>query len=53
MQDNFGIITMLFTLIIIVIIIGVRINNKIYDIREIQNGTCIHENNYNGICRAQ
>lgn len=30
-----------------------QINNKLYDIREHLNGTCVHENTYNGICRLK
>lgn len=34
-----------------IVYIGAFINNKLYDIRELQNGTCIHINSYDGKCK--
>lgn len=53
MNEEFSPVKFLMILIswLFLIIVGGSINNKLYDIREHMNGTCVLENTYNGICR--
>lgn len=54
MNDDNTLIISIFLSIIMGLILGLgfNINNKLYDIREIINGTCQYENTYNGECRS-
>lgn len=52
MENNNTFITMmLIWMFVFMFIAGAKINNKLYDIREHMNGTCVLENTYNGTCK--
>jgi hypothetical protein len=57
MENNFNLLNLPLIAIVLFatfnIMFGLmRINNKLYDIREHINGTCVLETTYNGICKA-